>query len=75
MIDKPTLQACKNSSLVLDMKIKNLEFAIKQSELMISESRMNNESLNYLRKKVANSIQELEALHLIKKRQISQRTT
>ncbi len=39
MIDKATLQACKDSSIVLEMKIKNLEFAVSQSELMISESR------------------------------------
>ena len=65
MIDKVTLQACKDSSIVLDMKIKNLEFAVIQSELMISESRVNHEALNYLRKKVASSIQELELLYLI----------
>ena len=66
MIDKVTLQACKDSSIVLDMKIKNLEFAIIQSELMISESRVNHEALNYLRKKVASSIQDLEILYMIK---------
>ncbi len=38
MIDKATLQACKDSSIVLEMKIKNLEFAVSQSELMISGS-------------------------------------
>ena len=67
MIDKATLQACKDSSIVLEMKIKNLEFAVKQSELMISESRVSNEALTYLRKKVANSIQDLETLYMIKK--------
>ena len=67
MIDKVTLQACKDSSIVLDMKIKNLEFAVIQSELMISESRVNHEALNYLRKKVASSIQDLEILYIIKR--------
>ena len=67
MIDKATLQACKDSSIVLDMKIKNLEFAVSQSELMISESRVDSEALNYLRKKVASSIQDLEILYMIKR--------
>ena len=67
MIDKVTLQACKDSSIVLDMKIKNLEFAVIQSELMISESRVNHKALNYLRKKVASSIQDLEILYMIKR--------
>ena len=67
MIDKATLQACKDSSIVLEMKIKNLEFAVSQSELMISESRVNHETLNYLRKKVASSIQDLEILYMIKR--------
>ena len=67
MIDKATLKACKDSSIVLEMKIKNLEFAVRQSELMISESRVSNEALNYLRKKVANSIQDLENLYMIKR--------
>ena len=67
MIDKATLQACKDSSIVLEMKIKNLEFAVSQSELMISESRVDHEALNYLRKKVASSIQDLEILYMIKR--------
>ncbi len=67
MIDKATLQACKDSSIVLEMKIKNLEFAVSQSELMISESRVDHEALNYLRKKVSNSIQDLEILYMIRR--------
>ena len=47
MIDKATLQACKDSSIVLEMKIKNLEFAVSQSELIISESRVDHEALKY----------------------------
>ena len=66
MIDKITLQACKDSSIVLDVKIKNLEFAVTQSELMIRESRVNHETLSYLRKKVASSLQDLEILYMIK---------
>ena len=66
MIDKATLQACKDSSTVLEMKIKNLEFAVSQSELIISESRVDHKALNYLRKKVASSIQDLEIIYMIK---------
>ncbi len=66
MIDKATLKACSESSVILEMKIKNLEFAIKQSELIINESVVNNETLSYLRKKVATSFQDLETLYLIK---------
>ena len=67
MINEATLQACKDSSIVLEMKIKNLEFAITQSELMIQESIVSHEALSYLRKKVANSIQDLETLYMIKR--------
>ena len=71
MIDEETIKACKNSSMVLEMKIRNLEFAINQSELMINESKMNKNALKYLRKKVANSIQDLEILYLIKRKSLS----
>ena len=67
MLDKFTIQECKKNREVLDLKIKTLEHAINQSELMISESRMGSESLIFLKRKIANSIQDLEALYLIKK--------
>ena len=56
---------CKKNKNVLIMKIKNLEFAIKQAEEMIAESRMPIISLTILRRKVAQSKQDLEVLYLI----------
>ncbi len=67
MIDKATIEKCRSNPLVLELKIKNLEHAIKQSELIIRESTLNKESLTFLRRKIAASLQELEALNLLKK--------
>ncbi len=67
MLDKFTINECKNNPDVLEIKIRNLEHAINQSELMINESKMEKEALIFLRRKIANSIQELETLYLIKK--------
>ena len=67
MLDKLTIQECKNNHKVLELKIKTLEHAINQSELMVNESKMESESLIFLRRKIANSIQDLETLYLIKK--------
>ncbi len=67
MLDKFTIEECKRNPKILEIKIKNLEYAINQLELMINESKMEKESLTFLRRKIANSIQELEALYLIKK--------
>ncbi len=66
MIDRFTLEECKKDPKVLDIKIRTLEHAIKQSEVMLNESQMEQESLIFLRRKIANSIQELESLYLIK---------
>ncbi len=66
MLDKFTLEECKNDPEVLALKIKNLEHAINQSELIINESKMDSDSLMFLRRKIANSIQDLETLYLIK---------
>ncbi len=66
MLDKFTIEECKRNPEILEIKIKNLEYAINQLELMINESKMEKDSLTFLRRKIANSIQELEALYLIK---------
>ena len=65
MIDPFTLKECKKTTEVLELKIKNLEFAISQSEEMISESKMNENALKFLRRKIAHSKQDLEILYLI----------
>lgn len=67
MLDKFTIEECKNNRQVLELKIKTLEHAINQSELIVNESKMESESLMFLRRKIANSIQDLETLYLIKK--------
>ena len=66
MIDPFTLKECRNNPAVLALKIKSLEFAINQSEEMISESQMNKDALKFLRRQVAQSKQDLEILYLIK---------
>ncbi len=66
MLDHFTVQECKSNPEVLELKIKNLEHAIKQSEMMISESTMDEGTLIQLKRKIANSLQELEALYLLK---------
>ena len=66
MIDSYTLDQCKKDSKILHIKIKNLEQTIKQSESMISESNMDSDALTFLRRKVAESIQDLEVLYLLR---------
>ena len=66
MIDAYTLEQCRKDEEVLQLKIKNLEHAIQQSEAMIAESNMDGDALTFLRRKVAESMQDLEVLHLLK---------
>ena len=65
MIDEFTLEQCKKDRKILQLKIKNLEHGINEAEKMISESNMNEEALTFLRRKVAESNQDLAALYLI----------
>tara|TARA_B100001996_G_scaffold310829_1_gene252673 strand:- start:394 stop:594 length:201 start_codon:yes stop_codon:yes gene_type:complete len=65
MIDDFTLDQCKRDREVLQLKIKNLEHGINEAEKLIAESEMNEEALIFLRKKVAESNQDLAALYLI----------
>ena len=66
MIDRNTLEECKRNNTVLNLKIKNLEHAIQESECIIKESKMNIQSLTFLRRKIADSLNDLEVLYLIK---------
>ena len=66
MLDDFTLEQCKNNKEILQLKIKNLEHGIKEAETMIAESQMDDDSLTFLRRKVAESNQDLAALYLIK---------
>ncbi len=65
MIDAYTLEECKKDKEILLLKIKNLEHAIEQSEEMIAESQMDGDALTFLRRKVADSRQDLEVLYLM----------
>jgi len=65
MIDNFTLEQCKKDREILKLKIKNLEHGINEARKMIAESQMNEEALTFLRKKVAESTQDLEVLYLI----------
>ena len=65
MIDDFTLSQCKKDKEILLLKIKNLEHGINEAEKMIAESSMNDEALTFLRRKVAESNQDLAILYLI----------
>ncbi len=65
MIDEFTLDQCKKDRQILQLKIKNLEHGINEAEKMIAESQMDDESLTFLRRKVAESNQDLSILYLI----------
>ena len=65
MIDDFTLEQCRKDRTILQLKIKNLEHGINEAEKMIAESDMNDEALTFLRRKVAESNQDLAILYLI----------
>ena len=65
MIDEFTLEQCRKDREILQLKIKNLEHGINEAEKMITESQINDEALTFLRRKVAESIQDLAILYLI----------
>tara|TARA_Y100001968_G_scaffold330508_1_gene382583 strand:- start:4557 stop:4781 length:225 start_codon:yes stop_codon:yes gene_type:complete len=66
MIDPYTLKQCKKDNKILQVKINNLEYAIKQSQAMICESKLDDSALIFLRSKIADSIRDLEVLYLLK---------
>ena len=66
MLDSNTLEQCKKNKDILLLKINNIEHAINQSENIISESNLNDQEITFLRRKVAESMQDLEILYLMK---------
>ena len=66
MLDLPTINACKSDPEIRDLKIKNIEHAINQAEEMIKESKMSQDELIFLKKKISDSRQDLEILYLMK---------
>ena len=66
MLDENTKKACKDDPTVREIKIRNIEHAIEQAEMMIKESKMSQEELIFLKKKISDSRQDLEILYLMK---------
>tara|TARA_Y100001970_G_C13841322_1_gene654607 strand:- start:434 stop:637 length:204 start_codon:yes stop_codon:yes gene_type:complete len=66
MIDQSILKLCKENTEIRDLKIKNIEHAIEQAEMMIKESKMSQDELIFLKRKISNSRQDLEILYLMK---------
>ena len=65
MIDAHTFEQCKKDEKVRQLKINSLEHAIQQAEEMIAESQMDEDALTFLRRKVADSKQDLEIFYLM----------
>ena len=66
MLDKNTQKACKEDPKIRDLKIKNIEHAIYQAEMIIKESNISQEELIFLKRKISDSRQDLEILYLMK---------
>ena len=66
MLDAHTIKTCKENPTIRDIKIKNIEHAINQAEMMIKESSMSQEELSFLKRKISDSRQDLEILYLMK---------
>ena len=66
MLDPETLKLCKENPQIRDLKIKNIEHAIDQAEIMIRESKMKEDELVFLKRKITSSRQDLEILYLMK---------
>ena len=66
MLDSNTKKTCKDNPSIRDIKIKNIEHAIYQAELMIKESKLSQAELIFLKRKISDSRQDLEILYLMK---------
>ena len=66
MLDSNTFKTCKENAEIREIKIKNIEHAINEAEMMIKESKMSQEELSFLKRKISDSRQELEILYLMK---------
>ncbi len=66
MLDTYTKKICKNNPSIRDLKIRNIEHAIEQAEMMIKESKISQEEMSFLKRKISDSRQDLEILYLMK---------
>ena len=66
MLDSYTIKTCKNNPEIREIKIKNIEHAINQAEMILKESKMSKDELSFLKRKISDSRQELEILYLMR---------
>ena len=66
MLNPETKKACKENLIIRNLKIKNIEYAIKQAEKIIKESKMSQEQLLFLKRKILDSRKDLKILYLMK---------
>jgi len=66
MLDSHTIKICKENPSIRDIKIRNIEHAIDQAEILIKESKMTSKDLSFLKRKISDSRQDLEILYLMK---------
>ena len=66
MLDLHTQKICREDPEIRDIKIKNIEYAIFQAEMIIKESKLSKEELIFLKRKISFSKQDLEILYLMK---------
>ena len=66
MLDANTKKACRDDPSIREIKIRNIEHAIEQAEKIIKESKMSQEELIFLKKRISDSRQDLEILYLMK---------
>ena len=66
MLDPETINICKKDPSIRDLKIKNIEHAIEQAEIMIKESQLNQKELTFLKRKISDSRISLEILYLMR---------
>ncbi len=66
MLDNNTKKFCEDNPSIRDLKIKNIEHAIEQAEQIIKESKMSQDELSFLKRKISDSRQDLEVLYLMK---------
>ena len=67
MLDKNTQKICEDDPSIRELKIKNIEHAIDQAEKIIKESKVDAAELSFLKRKISESLQDLEILYLMKK--------
>ena len=66
MLDPLIIKTFRKNPKIRDIKIKNIEHAIDQAEKMIKESKLSQEELSFLKRKISDSRQDLEILYLMK---------